>query len=35
MYGPVISAGVDFVIVAALVFIVAKVILKEETVAKK
>ncbi len=35
MYGPVIGASVDFVIVAAVVFIIAKQVLKEETVAKK
>jgi len=35
LYGPVIGATVDFVIVAALVFLVAKKILKEETVAKR
>lgn len=33
--GPVLGATVDFVIVAAFVFIIAKKILKEETVAKK
>lgn len=33
--GTVMGASIDFIIVAALVFIVAKKILKEDTVAKK
>ena len=33
--GPVLGASVDFVIVAAFVFIIAKKVLKEETVAKR
>lgn len=33
--GKVLGAGIDFVIVAFLVFWIAKVILKEETVSKK
>ncbi len=33
--GPVLGSGIDFVIVAAMVFIIAKKVLKEETVAKK
>ncbi|MDA1081386.1 MAG: MscL family protein [Gemmatimonadetes bacterium] len=33
--GPVIGASIDFVIVAAIVFIIAKKVLKEETVSKK
>ncbi len=35
LLGPVIGAGIDFVIVAWLVFWFSKKILKEETVAKK
>jgi large conductance mechanosensitive channel len=34
-YGKVIGAAIDFVIVAFVVFLIAKLILKEETVAKK
>lgn len=34
-YGKVIGAGLDFLIVAILVFVVAKFILKEATVTKK
>jgi len=33
--GPVLAAGVDFLIVAWLIFVFSKKILKEETVAKK
>src|SRR5689334_9036992 len=33
--GPVLAAGVDFLIVAWLVFLISKKILREETVAKK
>ena len=33
--GPVMGSFVDFVIVAAVVFFIAKTVLKEETVAKK
>ncbi len=35
LYGKVIGAGIDFMIVALVVFLFAKYILKEETVAKK
>jgi large conductance mechanosensitive channel len=35
LYGKVLGAGIDFLIVALLVFAVAKFWLKEETVAKK
>ncbi len=35
LYGPVIGSMIDFVIVAAMVFIIAKKVLKEEQVAKK
>lgn len=35
LYGPVIGAGIDFLIVALLVFWFAKKMLKEETVTKK
>lgn len=35
MYGPVIGSAIDFVIVAAVVFFIAKTVLKEETVAKR
>jgi large conductance mechanosensitive channel len=35
LYGKVIGAGLDFLIVALLVFLFAKLILKEETVTKK
>jgi len=35
MYGPVIGATIDFVIVAAVVFLIAKTVLKEQTVAKR
>jgi large conductance mechanosensitive channel len=34
-YGRVLAAGIDFVIVALLVFLFAKLVLKEEKVAKK
>lgn len=34
-YGKVLGAGIDFVIVAFIVFWIAKKILREETVAKK
>lgn len=33
--GPLLGAAVDFIIVAAVVFVIAKKVLKEETVAKK
>ncbi len=35
LYGPVIGSTIDFVIVAAMVFIIAKKVLNEEQVAKK
>jgi large conductance mechanosensitive channel len=35
LLGPVLGAGLDFLIVAFLVFWFAKMVLKEETVAKK
>lgn len=35
LYGKVLGATIDFLIVAAVVFLIAKYILKEETVAKK
>lgn len=35
LYGKVLGAGIDFLIVALLVFFIAKFILKEETVTKK
>lgn len=35
LYGKVIGTAIDFVIVAFVVFVIAKVILKEETVTKK
>ncbi len=35
MYGPVIGSAIDFVIVAAVVFLVAKTLLKEKEVAKR
>ncbi len=35
LYGKVVGSFVDFMIVAILVFIFAKIILKEETVAKR
>lgn len=35
MYGPVIGATIDFILVAAVVFAIAKTILKEKEVAKK
>jgi large conductance mechanosensitive channel len=35
LYGKVIGAGVDFLVVAFLVFAFAKLVLKEETVAKR
>jgi large conductance mechanosensitive channel len=35
LYGKVIGAGIDFFVVAIIVFVIAKRILKEETVAKK
>ncbi len=34
-YGRVIGSGIDFLIVALVVFLFAKIILKEETVSKK
>lgn len=35
MYGKVIGTGIDFLIVALVVFMIAKKILKEDTVTKK
>ena len=35
LYGKVIGSAIDFMIVAILVFMIAKVVLREETVAKK
>lgn len=35
LYGKVIGTAIDFVIVAFVVFVIAKIILKEETVTKK
>jgi large conductance mechanosensitive channel len=35
LYGKVLGTGIDFLVVALLVFVFAKVVLKEETVAKK
>ena len=35
MFGPVIGSAIDFVIVAAVVFLIAKTVLKEQVVAKK
>lgn len=35
LYGKVLGAGLDFLIVALLVFLFAKLVLKEETVTKK
>ena len=35
LYGKVIGSAIDFIIVAFVVFLIAKHILKEETVAKK
>ena len=35
LYGKVLGAGIDFLVVALLVFAFAKVVLKEDTVAKK
>lgn len=35
MYGPVIGSTIDFIIVAAVVFVIAKTILREKEVAKK
>ncbi len=35
LYGKVVGAFIDFIIVAFVVFIIAKAILKEETVTKK
>ncbi|MCU0241907.1 MAG: MscL family protein [Vicinamibacteria bacterium] len=35
LYGKVIGTGIDFLVVALLVFLFAKFILKEETVTKK
>jgi large conductance mechanosensitive channel len=35
LYGKVLGAGIDFLIVALLVFLFAKLVLKEEKVAKK
>lgn len=34
-YGKVIGAAIDFIIVAFVVFLIAKVVLREQTVAKK
>lgn len=34
-YGKVVGATIDFIIVAFVVFVIAKVVLKEETVSKK
>jgi large conductance mechanosensitive channel len=33
--GPVLAAGIDFLIVAAVVFVIAKKVLREEAVSKK
>lgn len=35
LYGKALAAGIDFLIVAVLVFIIAKVVLKEEVVTKR
>ena len=35
LYGKVLGAGIDFLVVALLVFAFAKVVLKEDTVAKR
>ena len=35
MYGPVIGSVIDFIIVAAVVFVVAKTVLKEKEVVKR
>lgn len=35
LYGKVIGSALDFIIVALVVFVIAKVILREKTVAKK
>lgn len=35
LYGKVLGAGIDFLVVAFIVFIFAKMVLKEEVVAKK
>lgn len=35
LYGKVIGAGIDFLVVAMIVFLFAKLVLKEEKVAKK
>jgi large conductance mechanosensitive channel len=35
LYGKVLGAGIDFLVVAFLVFLFAKLVLKEEKVAKK
>jgi large conductance mechanosensitive channel len=35
LYGKVLGAGIDFLVVAFLVFLFAKMVLKEEKVAKK
>ena len=35
LYGKVIGAGIDFMVVALLVFVFAKHVLKEQTVAKR
>ena len=35
MYGPVIGSVMDFIIVAAVVFVVAKTVLKEKAVVKR
>jgi large conductance mechanosensitive channel len=34
-YGKVLSAGIDFIIVASIVFLIAKYVLREEVVTKK
>ena len=35
LYGPVIGSTIDFIIVAAVVFVIAKTVLKEKDVTKK
>jgi large conductance mechanosensitive channel len=35
LYGKVIGSGIDFLVVALLVFVFAKIVLREEQVAKK
>ena len=35
LYGKVLGASLDFLVVAVLVFVFAKLVLKEETVAKR